>query len=57
VRAIENNGLEQMLTLRRYYLPDGDDSEQTLARAVWLDNHYWENFSIGVANGVAKLFG
>ncbi|HII1905222.1 TPA: DUF6890 family protein [Escherichia coli] len=53
---MENNGLEQMLTLRRYYLPDADDSEQSLARAVWLDNRYWEYFSISVANGIAKIF-
>lgn len=53
---MENNGLEQMLTLRRYYLPDADDSEQSLARAVWLDNRYWENFSVSVANGIAKIF-
>ncbi|WP_431606386.1 DUF6890 family protein, partial [Escherichia coli] len=28
-----------MLILRRHWLPGEDDSPQSLAAAVWLDNH------------------
>ncbi|MGK3350611.1 DUF6890 family protein, partial [Escherichia coli] len=26
------------------------------AAAVWLDNHYWENMSIAVNNGIIRAF-
>ncbi|WP_432417417.1 DUF6890 family protein [Escherichia coli] len=27
-----------------------------MAAAVWLDNHYWENMSIAVNNGIIRAF-
>ncbi|WP_241666561.1 DUF6890 family protein [Jejubacter calystegiae] len=39
--------------MRRYYLPGENDAPENLARAAWLDNRYWENFRIAVANGIA----
>ncbi|QKE19498.1 hypothetical protein [Citrobacter sp. TSA-1] len=45
-----------MLALRRHWLPGEDDSPQSLATAVWLDNHYWENMSIAVNNGIIRAF-
>ncbi|WP_374106954.1 DUF6890 family protein [Dickeya zeae] len=53
LRAIENNFLEQALTLRRHYLPAENDDADNLARAVWLANTHWENMRISVANGIA----
>ncbi|EFO4375031.1 hypothetical protein HEM48_014400 [Escherichia coli] len=45
-----------MLILRRHWLPGEDDSPQSLAAAVCLDNHYWENMSIAVNNGIIRAF-
>ncbi|WP_412525012.1 DUF6890 family protein [Enterobacter cloacae] len=56
VRAIERNGLDQYLILRRYYLPHGEDSIDDIAAAVWLDNRQWENMRIAVANGISTAF-
>ncbi|EOG8345207.1 putative phage tail assembly chaperone [Salmonella enterica subsp. enterica serovar Montevideo] len=42
--------------LRRHWLPGEDDSPQSLAGAAWLDNHYWENMSIAVNNGIIRAF-
>ncbi|WP_416359036.1 DUF6890 family protein [Atlantibacter subterraneus] len=39
--------------LRRHYLPNENDDPESLARAVWLDNRYWDNYRIAVANGIA----
>ncbi|HDR1858519.1 DUF6890 family protein [Pasteurella multocida] len=55
VEAIEQNGLSQAFALRRYYLPHEDDSDINLARALWLNRQYFENLSIAVANGIAKV--
>ncbi|AHF77569.1 hypothetical protein Sant_2534 [Sodalis praecaptivus] len=56
VRAIEHNGLEQYLILRRLYLPQGRDTVDDIAAAIWLDNRYWENMHIAVANGISTAF-
>ncbi|EPN2627920.1 DUF6890 family protein [Salmonella enterica] len=56
VRAIEQNGLEQYLILRRHYLPHGQDSVDDIASAIWLDNRHWENTRIAVANGISTAF-
>ncbi|HIF9091450.1 TPA: DUF6890 family protein [Photobacterium damselae] len=45
-----------MLALRRKWLPGENDSEANLARAVWIEQNYWENMEITTANGVAKAF-
>ncbi|EPM9221705.1 DUF6890 family protein [Salmonella enterica subsp. enterica serovar Newport] len=42
--------------MRRYYLPDGEDSPEDIAAALWLDNRHWENMSIAVNNGIARAF-
>ncbi|GLY60103.1 MULTISPECIES: DUF6890 family protein [Pectobacterium] len=56
MRAINNNFIEQALTLRRHYLPHEPDDIDNLARAVWLDNSNWEKMRIAVANGIALAF-
>ncbi|WP_423783671.1 DUF6890 family protein [Gibbsiella quercinecans] len=56
LRAIDSNFIEQALTLRRHYLPNENDSTENLARAIWLDNRYWENNAISVANGISLAF-
>ncbi|WP_399494493.1 DUF6890 family protein [Xenorhabdus griffiniae] len=47
---------EQALILRRHYLPHEKDNTENLARAIWLDNRYWENMRIATANGIALAF-
>ncbi|MCA6222747.1 MULTISPECIES: DUF6890 family protein [Photorhabdus] len=39
--------------MRRHYLPNENDNKDNLARAIWLDNRYWENMRIATANGIA----
>ncbi|EPD6700156.1 DUF6890 family protein [Cronobacter sakazakii] len=53
---MEQNGLDQYLILRRHYLPAGQDNIDDIAAAIWLDNRYWENMSVAVANGVGIAF-
>ncbi|MCR9546925.1 hypothetical protein NB531_10250 [Vibrio antiquarius] len=53
---MDSNELEQMLTWRRKWLPGEADSEENLARAIWLERQYWENMEAATANGVAKAF-
>ncbi|WP_414970530.1 DUF6890 family protein [Serratia marcescens] len=53
---MDDNQLEQLLTLRRRYLPGEPDDDESLARALWLDNLYWQNMAIAVNNGIAKAF-
>ncbi|WP_179855803.1 DUF6890 family protein [Gilliamella sp. wkB308] len=48
--------MEQLLILRRYYLPTEDDSSENLARAAWLDNHLSEVTAAAVANGIGRAF-
>ncbi|MGU0197953.1 DUF6890 family protein [Kluyvera intermedia] len=42
--------------LRRHYLPQGVDTVDDIAAAIWLDNRYWENMSISIANGINTAF-
>ncbi|WP_425340200.1 DUF6890 family protein [Cronobacter sakazakii] len=53
---MEQNGLDQYLILRRHYLPAGQDNIDDIAAAIWLDNRYWANMSVAVANGVGIAF-
>ncbi|MDG6450310.1 DUF6890 family protein [Glaesserella parasuis] len=39
-----------------HYLPNEDNSEINLARAVWLNQQYFEKLADAVAFGVSKLF-
>ncbi|WP_418133840.1 DUF6890 family protein [Aeromonas veronii] len=52
--AIERNQLEQVLALRRHYLPHEDDDLDSLARAIWLDKNNQESNAAAVAEGIAK---
>lgn len=54
--AIDGNGLSQAIALRMHYLPDFDDSEINLARALWLHKQYFDNLANAVAVGASKLF-
>ncbi|WP_414648177.1 DUF6890 family protein [Cedecea sp.] len=53
---MENNGLEQYLILRRHYLPHGEDNQDDIAAAIWLDNRHWEFMRAAVANGIGLAF-
>ncbi|MFQ2227350.1 DUF6890 family protein [Aeromonas hydrophila] len=54
--AIEHNQLEQVLALRRHYLPHEGDELDTLARALWLDKHHAQRLAHAVAEGIATAF-
>ncbi|AAZ93667.1 unknown [Pasteurella phage F108] len=54
--AIERNGLSQAVALRMHYLPHEDNTEQNLARALWLNKQFFENLANAVASGIAKCF-
>ncbi|MGX5834603.1 DUF6890 family protein [Aeromonas piscicola] len=54
--AIEHNQLEQVLALRRHYLPHEEDDLDTLARAIWLDKYHAQRFARAVAEGIATAF-
>ncbi|WP_443089550.1 DUF6890 family protein [Xenorhabdus sp. Sc-CR9] len=53
---MENSFFEQALILRRHYLPNEPDNSDSLARAIWLDNRYWEYTRVSTANGIALAF-
>ncbi|WP_408021833.1 MULTISPECIES: DUF6890 family protein [Spirabiliibacterium] len=38
------------------YLPDQDNSEINLARALWLDKHYHETLACAVTKGICDAF-
>ncbi|MEZ9198584.1 DUF6890 family protein [Shewanella sp. 10N.286.54.B9] len=46
-----------MLAIRRQQLPHEDDSEQSIARALWLHKNHFESLEVVTANGVNKAFG
>ncbi|MEH8033239.1 DUF6890 family protein [Gallibacterium anatis] len=56
MRSIEKNGYSQAIALRMHYLPQADNSEINLARAVWLNKQFFENLSDAVAVGISKCF-
>lgn len=56
VRVTRRNSLNQVLALRAHYLPHADDSFENLARAVWLDDHYFERMAMAVNKGAGMLF-
>ncbi|WP_208950178.1 hypothetical protein [Rahnella sp. ChDrAdgB13] len=41
------------MTLRRYYLPHEDDTEENLARALWLDEYFAKTKAYKTAEGIA----
>ncbi|MFC4654378.1 DUF6890 family protein [Rheinheimera marina] len=43
--------------MRRHWLPGEDDSEQSLARALWLHKNQAQSLEAIVANGVNRAFG
>ncbi len=46
-----------MLILRRHFLPAEDDSEQSLARAKWLQKRLQSDHEVIIANAIARAFG
>ncbi|MGL5953485.1 MAG: DUF6890 family protein [Providencia rustigianii] len=44
------------MILRQRYLPHEPDTEENIAAAIWLDNRYWENQRISIANGITTAF-
>jgi len=53
VAAIRANSAEQYLALRRYYLPHADDGEESIARALWLDEYFAQTKAYKTAEGIA----
>ncbi|MFU9138302.1 DUF6890 family protein [Erwinia tasmaniensis] len=41
------------MTLRRYYLPHEEDTEESLARALWLDEYFAKTKAYKTAEGIA----
>ncbi|WP_420804000.1 DUF6890 family protein [Rahnella ecdela] len=39
--------------MRRYYLPHEDDTEESLARALWLDEYFAQTKAYKTAEGIA----
>jgi hypothetical protein len=56
VDVYRKNNLNQVLALRAHYLPSEDDSFDNLARAIWLDEHYFERMTMAVNKGAGMLF-
>ncbi|ECN0101381.1 DUF6890 family protein [Kluyvera intermedia] len=53
MEAIRGNALEQYLALRRYYLPHETDDEESIARALWLDEYFAQTKARKTADGIA----
>ncbi|WP_438467633.1 DUF6890 family protein [Marinomonas sp. PE14-40] len=53
---MERNSFEQLLTLRRRWLPHDDDEPENLGRALWLEGRDLERNTAAIANGIAKAF-
>ena len=56
VSVYRKNNLNQALALRAHYLPNEDDSLDNLARAIWLEEHYFERLTMAVNKGAGMLF-
>ncbi|WP_232574934.1 DUF6890 family protein [Photobacterium carnosum] len=56
VSVYRKNHLNQVLALRAHYLPSEDDSLDNLARAIWLDEHYFDRLAMAVNQGAGMLF-
>ncbi|WP_423775551.1 DUF6890 family protein [Cedecea davisae] len=39
--------------MRRYYLPHEEDTEESLARAIWLDEYFAQTKAWKTADGIA----
>lgn len=44
------------MALRRHYLPQEEDSEESFSMALWLDKRHWELTSLATAAGIGKAF-
>ncbi|EPF8031678.1 DUF6890 family protein [Vibrio fluvialis] len=42
--------------MRRHLLPGEDDEPQSLARALWLDEHLKRREEIAIMTAIARLF-
>ncbi|WP_375379758.1 DUF6890 family protein [Escherichia coli] len=56
VESIRRNPLEQYLALRRHYLPGEPDDEESIARAIWLDEYFARTRANKTAEGIAIAF-
>ncbi|EJM2130262.1 hypothetical protein NN602_005160, partial [Escherichia coli] len=54
--SIRRNPLEQYLALRRHYLPGEPDDEESIARAIWLDEYFARTRANKTAEGIAIAF-
>ncbi|MFD2017002.1 DUF6890 family protein [Vibrio olivae] len=55
-KRIEDNPIEQAFALRRHFLPNEADDEQSLSRAIWLDKHQFEREERAVMSAISRLF-
>ncbi|WP_412104866.1 DUF6890 family protein [Vibrio mediterranei] len=42
--------------MRRHFLPNEPDDEQSLSRAIWLDKHQFEREERAVMSAISRLF-
>lgn len=49
---MNENVIEQFMAYRRKWLPHENDSSHSFARAVYLENSYWERMKFSVAHGI-----
>ncbi|GEK13218.1 DUF6890 family protein [Aliivibrio fischeri] len=54
--AYRKNNLSQAIALRSHYLPNEQDNADSLARAIWLDEHFTQSMVMAVNKGAGLLF-
>ncbi|RZP88956.1 DUF6890 family protein, partial [Vibrio vulnificus] len=57
VTQLKKNALSQALILRSHYFPHEPDSIESLAKALWLDEHKKEQLAVAVNKGYAAAYG
>lgn len=53
---MSDNPIAHLLALRQRWLPHADDGVESLAMAMHLERRYWDDMTVSVANGIAKVF-
>ncbi|WP_319780793.1 DUF6890 family protein [Maridesulfovibrio sp.] len=53
---IKNNGLMQLELFSRKWFPEREITVDSMAEGLFLEQDFWDNMSVAVANGIAKAF-
>ncbi|WP_420588227.1 DUF6890 family protein [Bacterioplanoides sp.] len=53
---MDQDGFTQLEALAQHWFPGSDLSEETMARALWMEKECWQRMQKAVANGVARAF-